>query len=77
MNIQTQKLDLIGWISKLNDTSIIDRLRQIKDDYSKSEDWWDSLDKEELESIKRGLKDFEEGKTHSNETVRQVYEKYL
>jgi hypothetical protein len=77
MNIQTQKLDLIGWISKLNDTSIIDRLRQIKDDYSKSEDWWDSLNKEELESIKRGLKDFEEGKTHSNETVRQVYEKYL
>ncbi|MBE0639388.1 MAG: hypothetical protein IH598_12795 [Bacteroidales bacterium] len=77
MNIQTEKLDLIGWISKLNDNLIVDRLRQIKDDYSKSEDWWDSLNKEEIESIKRGLKDFEEGKTHSNETTRRVYERYL
>jgi hypothetical protein len=30
-----------------------------------------------MESIKRGLKDFEEGKTHSNETARRIYEKYL
>lgn len=32
---------------------------------------------EELESINRGLKDFEEGKIHSHETVRKLYEKYL
>jgi len=77
MNIQTEKLDLIEWISRLNDTSIINRLRQIKEDYSKSEDWWDSLNKEEIESINRGLKDFEEGKTHTHETARKIYEKYL
>jgi len=32
---------------------------------------------EELESINRGLSDFEEGKIHSNETARKLYEKYL
>ena len=48
-----------------------------KEDQSKAEDWWDSLIEEELKSIKRGVKDFEEGKTHSNETAQQVYEKYL
>jgi len=48
-----------------------------KEDYSKSEDWWDTLNKEEFESINRGLKDFEDGKTHPNQTARQVYEKYL
>ena len=77
MNIQTKKLDLIEWISRLNDSSIIDRLKQIKEDYSNSRDWWDILKKEELESIKRGLKDFEEGKIQSHETARKIYEKYL
>ena len=77
MNIQAEKLDLIEWISKLNDTSIIDRLRQIKEDYSKSKDWYDTLKKEEVESINRGLKDFEEGRIHSHETARKIYEKYL
>lgn len=32
---------------------------------------------EELESINRGLKDFEEGKIHSHETARKIYGKYL
>ena len=32
---------------------------------------------EELESINRGLRDFEEGKIHANETARKLYEKYL
>ena len=77
MNIQTEKLDLIEWISKLNDTSIIDKLRQVKEDYSNSKDWWDALEKEEIESINRGLKDFEEGRIHSHETARKIYEKYI
>ncbi len=35
------------------------------------------LAQDELESINRGLKDFEEGKIHANETARKLYEKYL
>ena len=31
----------------------------------------------ELESIYRGLKDFEDGKIHSNESARKLYDKYL
>ncbi|MFA5418937.1 MAG: hypothetical protein WC341_10815 [Bacteroidales bacterium] len=77
MNIQMEKLDLIEWISKLNDTIIIDKLRELKDNYSKSKDWWDTLKKEEMDSINRGLKDFEEGRTHSHNTARKVYEKFL
>ena len=77
MNIQTEKLGLIEWISKLNDISIIEKLKSIREDYLKSVDWWDTLNKEELESIERGLKDLEDGKIHSHETARKVYEKYL
>ena len=77
MNIQTEKLGLIEWISKLNEVSIIEKLKSIKEDYSKSKDWWDTLNKEELESIERGLKDLEDGKIHPHDTARKVYEKYL
>jgi len=35
------------------------------------------LTTEELESINRGLKDFEKGKIHSNETAHKIYEQYL
>jgi predicted transcriptional regulator len=55
----------------------LDKIRRIKDDYLKSEDWWDNLDKEEIESINRGLKDLEEGRTHTHEEARKIYEKYL
>jgi predicted transcriptional regulator len=77
MNIQTEKLDLIEWISKLNDISMIERLTQIKEDFSKSKDWWDALNKEEIESINKGLSDFEEGRVHEHATAREIYGKYL
>jgi hypothetical protein len=77
MNIQTEKLGLIEWLSTLNDISIIEKLKSIKEEYSKSKDWWDTLNKEEIESIERGLKDLDNGKVHSHETARKVYEKYL
>ncbi|OFX58049.1 MAG: hypothetical protein A2066_16080 [Bacteroidetes bacterium GWB2_41_8] len=32
---------------------------------------------EELKSINRGLRDFEEGKIHTNETAHKIYERYL
>lgn len=39
MNIQSEKLDLIQWIIGLNATTILDRLKAIKRNYSKSSDW--------------------------------------
>lgn len=37
----------------------------------------ETLSKEEIESIERGLKDLEEGRVHSHETARKIYKKYL
>ena len=44
---------------------------------SGSEEGVINLTKEELDSINNGLKDFEEGRTHSHETARKLYERYL
>jgi predicted transcriptional regulator len=77
MNMQGQKLDLIEWILKLNDSSVIEKLRAIKDNYAKSKDWYDDLNDEELASINRGLQDIEEGRLNSHDSAKQIYEKYL
>jgi predicted transcriptional regulator len=77
MNIQLEKLNLIEWITKLNDSSIVEKLKNIKEEYTNTKDWWDELTNEEIASINKGLKDIEEGKVHSHENVRKRYEKYL
>jgi hypothetical protein len=77
MNIHSEKLDLIEWISKLNDISIIEKIKKIRKNYIQSKDWGDTLNQEEIESIEEGLKDLEEGRVHSHETAKKVYEKYL
>ncbi len=71
MNIQTEKLNLIEWITRLNDTSVITRLKEIKD---QSDEF---REKAERESVIRGLKDFEEGRTYPHDAARKIYEKYL
>ena len=38
MNIQTEKLSLIEWIAKLQDSSIIEKLKMIHDNYTKTSD---------------------------------------
>lgn len=77
MNIQLEKLGLIEWISKINDSSIIEKIRKIHDESAVTPNWWDEISRQEKESIKRGLKDIAEGKVHTHETAKQVYEKYL
>jgi predicted transcriptional regulator len=77
MDIQTEKLDLIEWISKINDYSVIEKLRSIKENYAKSKDWYADLDQEELASINRGLKDIEEGRLNDHDAAQKIYEKYL
>jgi len=77
MNIQAEKIGLIEWIARLNDSVVIGKLKQMREDYSKSTDWWDKISIEEKESIARGLKDLEEGRVHSHEMAKKIYEKYL
>ncbi|MCF8232153.1 MAG: hypothetical protein K9J27_08190 [Bacteroidales bacterium] len=58
---------------KLTKEQIIDRAKKSNEDYNQGK----TQTQEELECINRGLKDFEEGKSHSHETARKIYEKYL
>jgi hypothetical protein len=76
MNLQAEKLGLIEWIARLNDATVIEKIKHIHDD-SKSVDWWEEIPVDEKASIEKGLKDFSEGNVHSHESAKKIYEKYL
>ena len=65
-----QKLDLIHWITELNDLSVLDKVNAIKESAS-------AIPHAELLSIERGLDDFQQGKVIPHEQVKKRYEKWL
>jgi len=66
------KLELIEWLTKLEDNDTIEYLKIIKDTDS-SEDWWNELTAEQRQGIERGLKDINEGRVVPHEEVRLKY----
>ena len=57
------KLELIEWLSKLDDHETIAHLKAVKDLKSDNYDCWDDLTEEQKQGIERGLKDIEQGRT--------------
>jgi hypothetical protein len=55
MNTQTlnEKLELIQWLSTLEDASVIKKLIQFRKEETK--DWWSLISEEEKESIEKGI----------------------
>jgi predicted transcriptional regulator len=77
MNIQAEKLKIIEWILGIQDKALIDQLSNLKNKIAENKDWADDLNRLELASIERGLKDLSEGKIHTHADVMKTYEKYL
>jgi hypothetical protein len=75
LNILNQKLELIQWLSTIEDSSIIEKIMDLRKKESK--DWWNSISESEKESIELGLKDAESGKLNPHSKARKLYEKWL
>jgi len=77
MDIQTEKKNLMEWISKLEDKSIIEDIKFLRDNSSNEKDWWDDLSEEEKKGIEEGLRDIEEGRTYTYEQVKDEVKKWF
>lgn len=75
LNILNQKLELIQWLSTIEDSSIIEKIMDLRKKESK--DWWNSISEREKETIELGLKDAESGKLNPHSKARELYEKWL
>lgn len=60
VNLQNKKIELIQWLTTLNDESIIEKLMKLRE--SEKTDWWKEISKEEKNSIEQGVKDADSGK---------------
>lgn len=67
------KLELIEWLTKLDDDDTIQYLKIVKDSKLKDNDWWDDLSVNEKKGIELGLKDIDAGRVISHEEVRLKY----
>ncbi|MCL6493692.1 MAG: hypothetical protein K6T54_02810 [Ignavibacterium sp.] len=76
MNLDKEKLSLIDWIASLEDETIIERIKFLKEK-GPVKDFWDEISDEEKASIERGLKDVQDGRVVSHEVVKKNYEKWL
>ncbi|PRX41565.1 hypothetical protein [Salegentibacter salegens] len=75
IDLQNKKIELIQWLSTLDDEFIIDKLMELRD--SEKADWWEEITVEEKESIKQGVNDADSGNLKPQSEVRKLYEKWL
>ncbi len=74
-DIQNIKIELIQWLTTLDDKSLIQKILDLRKNQSK--DWWSDISDAEKISLKKGISDADSGKLNSHSEARKVYEKWL
>ena len=67
------KLELIEWLTRLDDEETIEYLKVVKDSKLTDHDWWDDLTDEQKKGIERGLQDIDKGRVTPHQEVRDKY----
>ncbi len=67
------KLELIEWLTRLEDDETIEYLKVVKDSTQESNDWWDLLTDDQKNGIQRGLNDIDQGKVIPHDEVKKRY----
>jgi thiamine pyrophosphate-dependent acetolactate synthase large subunit-like protein len=75
IDLQNKKIELIQWLSTLDNEIIIDKLMKLRE--SEKADWWDEISEGEKESIEKGIEDANSGNLKPQSEVRKLYEKWL
>ena len=73
MGHEAIKLELIEWLTKLEDDETINYLKLVKDAKVKDNDWWYDLNDVQKGGIERGLGDVDEGRNTLNDDIKQKY----
>ena len=76
MNLESEKLKLIKWITGLSDDSMIERIKMLKNK-GLQKDWWNEITEEEKAAIEKGLEDVKAGRVIPHAKVKREYEKWL
>ena len=75
INIQNTKIELIQWLTTLEDKSLIEKILDLRK--SEISNWVNDSSENELQSIKKGITDADNGNLKPHSEARKVYEKWL
>ncbi|WP_203255793.1 hypothetical protein [Hyunsoonleella ulvae] len=75
LSLENKKIELIQWLSTLNDKSLIDKLMKLRE--KEKNDWWNEISAREKKSIEKGIIDADRGNLTSHSNVKGIYEKWL
>ena len=67
------KLELIQWLTMLEDDETLDYLKVVKDSSDSHTDWWHDLTEEQKSGIERGLDDIDNGRILSHNDIKLKY----
>jgi hypothetical protein len=73
--IARQKLELIQWLSTIEDASVIEKMMAFRKE--EQLDWWNSISEMEQKSIELGIKDADLGKLNPHSKAKELYGKWL
>ncbi len=73
MGHEAIKLELIEWLTHLDDDDTISYLKIVKDSSETGSDWWRELSEDQKDGIERGLRDIDAGRVTPHDQVKKKY----
>ena len=74
MNLETRKINIINWISSLQEEDILTKMEELQ---KGKNDWWNSVNDEDKKAINEGLKQLDKGEFLTRSQMRnKIKEKY-
>ena len=74
LQIQNKKLELIQWLSTIEDLNFLDKISDMIS-RERKKDWWDEVSEAEKQSIEKGIAQADAGKLNPHSKARKIYGK--
>lgn len=74
LQIQNKKLELIQWLSTIEDLNILDKISDMIS-RERKKDWWDDISEAEKRLIEKGIAQADAGKLNPHSKARKIYGK--
>lgn len=74
-NIQDTKIELIQWLTTLEDNSVIQKIKDLRK--AETKDWWNETSIAEKKSIQSGIDDANNGNIRPHSEARKIYGRWL
>lgn len=76
LEIQNKKLELIQWLSTIEDLKFLEKISDLISS-EKKKDWWDEISDAEKEAIEKGIAQADAGNLNPHSKAREIYESWL